>query len=200
MGEHARENSGRRERQRRRLDVESVRRKLARITRPKPAQNRSNVVEHASAASLATVNNKSRSRPKIRCSRRACEMTHPSVRNPFSRYRRETSGRGCGRRRRIAATAVFFVQRLRKGLNGSTRAAKSQCAIRARAPRLRRIGVTDLGELMATDSYRAAVRPLVLTVAWFAFLAGAAFAWAAIEGQQSKTPPSAKPVVFVLNQ
>jgi len=63
-----------------------------------------------------------------------------------------------------------------------------------------RIGVTDLGELMTTDSYRAAVRPLMLTVAWFAFLAGTAFAWAAIEGQQSKTPPSTKPVVFVLNE
>jgi len=53
---------------------------------------------------------------------------------------------------------------------------------------------------MTTDSYRAAMRPLMLTVAWFAFLAGAAFAWAAIEGQPGKTPPSAKPVVFVLNQ
>ena len=34
---------------------------------------------------------------------------------------------------------------------------------------------------MTTDSYGAAVRPLVLTAVWFAFLACAAFAWAAIE-------------------
>jgi hypothetical protein len=67
-------------------------------------------------------------------------------------------------------------------------------------PRFRDRGgpVTDLGELMTTDSYRAAMRPLVLTVAWFAFLAGAAFAWAAIESQTA--PQSVKPVVFVLKQ
>jgi 1,4-dihydroxy-2-naphthoate octaprenyltransferase len=57
--------------------------------------------------------------------------------------------------------------------------------------------VTDLGELMTTDSYRAAMRPLMLTVAWFAFLAGTAFAWAAIESQPP-APQSAKPAVFVL--
>jgi hypothetical protein len=55
--------------------------------------------------------------------------------------------------------------------------------------------VTDLGELMTTDSYRAAVRPLALTVAWFVFLAGAAFAWAAMENQQRPSAP--KPAVFV---
>jgi hypothetical protein len=48
---------------------------------------------------------------------------------------------------------------------------------------------------MTTDSYRAAVRPLVLTVAWFAFLAGAAFAWAAIENQQPPQAPN--PAFFV---
>ena len=52
---------------------------------------------------------------------------------------------------------------------------------------------------MATDSYRTAMRPLVLTVAWFAFLAGAAFAWAAIENQPP-APQSVKPAVFVLKQ
>lgn len=60
--------------------------------------------------------------------------------------------------------------------------------------------VTDLGELMTTDSTRAALRPLMLTVAWFAFLAGAAFAWAAIERQEAAAPPAAKPAVFVLKQ
>jgi hypothetical protein len=40
---------------------------------------------------------------------------------------------------------------------------------------------------MTTESYRTAVRPLVLTVAWFVFLAGAAFAWAAIENQSQRT-------------
>jgi hypothetical protein len=59
--------------------------------------------------------------------------------------------------------------------------------------------VTDLGELMATDSYRTAMRPLVLMVAWFAFLAGTAFAWAAIESQPP-APQSVKPAVFVLKQ
>ncbi len=59
--------------------------------------------------------------------------------------------------------------------------------------------VTDLGELMTTDSYRAAMRPLMLTVAWFAFLAIAAFAWAAIESQ-TPAPQSVKPIVFVLKQ
>lgn len=52
---------------------------------------------------------------------------------------------------------------------------------------------------MTSDAYRAAVRPLVLTVAWFAFLAGAAFAWAAIEGH-AESPPAPKPAIFVLNQ
>jgi hypothetical protein len=57
--------------------------------------------------------------------------------------------------------------------------------------------VTDFGGLMTTNSYRAAMRPLMLGVVWFAFLAGAAFAWAAIEGQ-TPAPQSAKPAVFVL--
>ena len=52
---------------------------------------------------------------------------------------------------------------------------------------------------MTTNSYRAAMRPLMLTVAWFAFLACAAFAWAAIEGQPP-TPQTVKPAVFVLKQ
>lgn len=59
--------------------------------------------------------------------------------------------------------------------------------------------VTDLGELMTTDSYRAAMRPLMLTVAWFAFLAVAAFAWATIENQ-TPAQQGVKPVVFVLKQ
>jgi hypothetical protein len=46
------------------------------------------------------------------------------------------------------------------------------------------------GKLMTTDSYRGAMRPLLLTVAWFAFLAGAAFAWAALETRQ---PASSAP-------
>ena len=52
---------------------------------------------------------------------------------------------------------------------------------------------------MTTDSYRAAMRPLMLGVVWFAFLAGAAFAWAAIESQPP-APQSAKPAVFVVKQ
>jgi hypothetical protein len=43
---------------------------------------------------------------------------------------------------------------------------------------------------MTTDAYRSAMRPLLLTVAWFAFLAGAAFAWAALE---TKRPPNSAP-------
>ncbi len=52
---------------------------------------------------------------------------------------------------------------------------------------------------MTTDSYRAAMRPLMLTVAWFAFLAVAAFAWANIESQ-TPAQQDVKPVVFVLKQ
>lgn len=53
---------------------------------------------------------------------------------------------------------------------------------------------------MATDSYRGAMRPLLLTVAWFAFLAGAAFAWAALETRQpassAPAPEAGKTIVF----
>jgi methionine-rich copper-binding protein CopC len=52
---------------------------------------------------------------------------------------------------------------------------------------------------MTTDSYRAAMRPLMFTVAWFAFLAAAAFAWANIESQ-TPAQQDVKPVVFVLKQ
>jgi hypothetical protein len=41
---------------------------------------------------------------------------------------------------------------------------------------------------MTTDSYGAAMRPLVLTAVWFAFLACAAFAWAAIEDDRAPQP------------
>jgi hypothetical protein len=37
---------------------------------------------------------------------------------------------------------------------------------------------------MTTDSYGAAMRPLLLTAVWFAFLACAAFAWAAVESDR----------------
>lgn len=63
---------------------------------------------------------------------------------------------------------------------------------------LRGRAVTDLGELMTTDSYRAAVRPLLLTAAWFAFLACAAFAWAA--AVEAPRPTGGKPVVLVLQR
>lgn len=49
---------------------------------------------------------------------------------------------------------------------------------------------------MTTRSYGAIVRPLVLTVVWFAFLAAAAFAWAAIEDQRFSAP-NAQSAVFV---
>jgi hypothetical protein len=49
---------------------------------------------------------------------------------------------------------------------------------------------------MTTDSYRGAMRPLLLTVAWFAFLAGAAFAWAALETRQ---PAASAPTADVGN-
>jgi hypothetical protein len=68
-----------------------------------------------------------------------------------------------------------------------TRALQCDCVITAWLPRSSEVPVTDLGELMTTESYRTAVRPLVLTVAWFVFLAGAAFAWAAIENQSQRT-------------
>jgi hypothetical protein len=44
------------------------------------------------------------------------------------------------------------------------------------------------GKLMTTESYRAAMRPLMFTVIWFAFLAAAAFAWASIEDRQPQSP------------
>ena len=49
---------------------------------------------------------------------------------------------------------------------------------------------------MTSKSYRAASRPLLITVAWFVFLAGAAFAWAAIE-MESKTSAGVQPTVLV---
>ncbi|MBL9095783.1 MAG: hypothetical protein JNK07_02560 [Alphaproteobacteria bacterium] len=50
---------------------------------------------------------------------------------------------------------------------------------------------------MTTESYRAASRPLLLTLAWFVFLAGAAFAWAAIE-TENKSSAGVQPTVLVL--
>jgi hypothetical protein len=49
---------------------------------------------------------------------------------------------------------------------------------------------------MTTKSYRAAMRPLMFTVVWFAFLAAAAFAWASIEDRQPH-PPTQKHTIFV---
>jgi hypothetical protein len=93
---------------------------------------------------------------------------------------------------------VFFVQRL--NTPGFIRLALNTArAYKFPAPALRGGPVTDLGELMTTDSYRTGMRPLVLTVAWFAFLACTAFAWAAIESQPP-APQSPKPAVFVLKQ
>lgn len=53
---------------------------------------------------------------------------------------------------------------------------------------------------MTTESYREASRPLLLTVAWFVFLAGAAFAWAAVETENKENKASAgiPPTVLVL--
>jgi hypothetical protein len=72
-------------------------------------------------------------------------------------------------------------------------------ALYLRRPQLLEGPVTDLGELMTTESYRAASRPLLLTLAWFVFLAGAAFAWAAIE-TENKTSAGVQPTVLVLKQ
>lgn len=73
-------------------------------------------------------------------------------------------------------------------------------ALYVRRPHYSREGpVTDLGELMTTESYRAASRPLLLTLAWFAFLAGAAFLWAAMEAE-NKTSAGVQPTVMVLKQ
>jgi hypothetical protein len=49
---------------------------------------------------------------------------------------------------------------------------------------------------MATESGRAAMRPLIFMVVWFAFLAAAAFAWASIEDRQSPQP-TPKHAIFV---
>jgi len=50
----------------------------------------------------------------------------------------------------------------------------------------RQFGISDRwGKLMASESHFAAVRPLLFAAAWFVILAGAAFAWAAVENQNT---------------
>jgi hypothetical protein len=105
----------------------------------------------------------------------------------------------CERQSRGAAqacnTPVFFVQRLIR-LCFAGCMPDSLARFRSRYKEAAQLSrpVTDLGELMTTESRRAAVRPLLLTAAWFAFLAATAFAWAAIENQQSPAP---NPPIFV---
>jgi len=114
------------------------------------------------------------------------------------RERRFAAAFLCGRTTAAAQacnTPVFFVQRLIHPCFAAVMS-DSRARLRSRyisAARLSR-PVTDLGELMTTESRRAAARPLLLTAAWFAFLAATAFAWAAIENQPSPAP---KPPIFV---
>lgn len=196
MLKQPRQNAGRSKPEGGGFRVEAVFRKLPPIAQSEPRHDRTNIVQHGCSSPFATVNYKmslcfdpARLARGVRGARVDLRIRSKPRAQAFPQSC--AAARAHNRQARCALRAMVDsgARRRRSSPQGLTRYMSARFFMRP---------VTDLGELMTKDSYRASMRPLVLTAAWFTFLASAAFAWADIESHKPLRPTASHAIVAPL--